>query len=202
MNNKNSIISVLLVLTIILFSSCQNVKIEDGYYYTETEVINGMTVTLKGKGYGVYGQMIEKYKSGSIKALMEGQPIKIKTSSSDDNNSTYNEIYITFEKNGYIKAFDTDVSASKPEGICQVKVSYIDENDKEYALTSTTYLNGQVTVDKEVKSVILYIKAYKFYPTSYSSLLFKGDVTAESFEDLKGRQVNNELSINYVRIEE
>lgn len=202
MNNKNSIINVLLVLTIILFSSCQNVKIEDGYYYTETEVINGMTVTLKGKGYGVYGQMIEKYKSGSIKALMEGQPIKIKTSSSDDNNSTYNEIYITFEKNGYIKAFDTDVSASKPEGICQVKVSYIDENDKEYALTSTTYLNGQVTVDKEVKSVILYIKAYKFYPTSYSSLLFKGDVTAESFENLKGRQVNNELSINYVRIEE
>ena len=202
MNNKNSIINVLLVLTIILFSSCQNVKIEDGYYYTETEVINGMTVTLKGKGYGVYGQMIEKYKSGSIKALMEGQPMKIKTSSSDDNNSTYNEIYITFEKNGYIKTFDTDVSASKPEGICQVKVSYIDENDKEYALTSTTYLNGQVTVDKEVKSVILYIKAYKFYPTSYSSLVFKGDVTAESFEDLKGRQVNNELSINYVRIEE
>jgi hypothetical protein len=122
--------------------------------------------------------------------------------SSDDNNSTYNEIYLTFEKNGYIKSFDTAVSATKPEGICQVKVSYTDENDKEYSLTSSTYLNGQVTVDKEVNSVILYIKAYKFYPTSYSSLVFKGDVTSESFEELKGKQVNNEISINYVKIEE
>ena len=202
MKNKIVVFTLLSALSIILFTACKNVQIEDDYYYTETDTIDGMLITLKGKGYGVYGQMIEKYKSGSIKTLMAGQAMKIRTSSSDDNNSTYNEIYLTFEKNGYIKSFDTDVSAIKPEGICQVKVSYTDENDKEYSLTTSTYLNGQVTVDKEVKSVILYIKAYKFYPTSYSSLVFKGDVTSESFEELKGKQVNNELSINYVKIEQ
>lgn len=202
MNIKLTFITIIFTAIIILFPSCKNVKIEEDYYYSETEVLDGCTITLKGKGYGVYGQMIEKYKSGSIKELMQGQPMKIRTSSADDNNSTYNEIYLTFEKNGYIKTFDTDVSASRPEGIYQVKVSYTDENDKEYTLTSTTYLNGEVSVDKDVKSIILYIKAYKFYPSSFSSLLFKGDVTAESFENLKGRQVNNELSINYVRIEE
>lgn len=202
MNIKFALITIIFTAIIILFPSCKNVKIEEDYYYSETEVLDGWTITLKGKGYGVYGQMIEKYKSGSIKELMQGKPMKIRTSSADDNNSTYNEIYLTFEKNGYIKTFDTDVSASRPEGIYQVKVSYTDENDKEYTLTSTTYLNGEVSVDKDVKSIILYIKAYKFYPSSFSSLLFKGDVTAESFENLKGRQVNNELSINYVRIEE
>lgn len=202
MKNKNSFITVFLIITIILFSSCKNVKIDEDYYYTETDVFNGMSITLKGKGYGVYGQMLEKYKSGSIKELMEGQPMKIRTSSSDDNNSSYNEVFLTFKKNTYIKSFDTEISAIKPAGLAQVKVSYTDENDKEYSLTSSTYLKGKVNVNKNVKSIILYIRAYKFYPASYSSLVFKGDLTAGSYEELNGRQVNNELSINYIRIEE
>lgn len=202
MKNKNSFITVFLIITIILFSSCKNVKIDEDYYYTETDVFNGMSITLKGKGYGVYGQMIEKYKSGSIKELMEGQPMKIRTSSSDDNNSSYNEVFLTFKKNTYIKSFDTEISATKPAGLSQVKVSYTDENDKEYSLTSSTYLKGKVNVNKNVKSIILYIRAYKFYPASYSSLVFKGDLTAGSYEELNGRQVNNEISINYIRIEE
>ena len=202
MKNKNSFITVFLIITIILFSSCKNVKIDEDYYYTETDVFNGMSITLKGKGYGVYGQMIEKYKSGSIKELMEGQPMKIRTSSSDDNNSSYNEVFLTFKKNTYIKSFDTEISATKPAGLAQVKVSYTDENDKEYSLTSSKYLKGKVNVNKNVKSIILYIRAYKFYPASYSSLVFKGDLTSDSYEELNGRQVNNELSINYIRIEE
>lgn len=202
MKNKKSFRTVFLIITIILFSSCKNVKIDEDYYYTETDVFNGMSITLKGKGYGVYGQMIEKYKSGSIKELMEGQPMKIRTSSSDDNNSSYNEVFLTFKKNTYIKSFDTEISATKPAGLAQVKVSYTDENDKEYSLTSSTYLKGKVNVNKNVKSIILYIRAYKFYPASYGSLVFKGDLTSDSYEELNGRQVNNELSINYIRIEE
>ena len=201
MKLKINLFAVLFTFSLVLFSSCKNVQIEDDYYYTETESIDDLIITLKGKGYGVYGQMIAKYKSGSIKSLMKGQPMKIRTSSSDDNNSTYNEIYLTFEKNGYIKSFETDVSASKLEGLCQVKVSYTDAEDKEYSLTSSSYLSGVVNVNKEVKAVVLYIKAYKFYPTSYSSLVFKNDLTSADFEELKGRQVNNEISINYVTIE-
>ena len=202
MKLKINLFSALFIIAFVLFSSCKNVKIEDDYYYTESEAIDDMIITLKGKGYGVYGQMIAKYKSGSIKELMKGEPMKIRSSSSDDNNSTYNEIYLTFEKNGYIKSFETDVSASKPEGICQVKVYYTDSDDKEYSLTSSTYLSGVVNINKEVKAVVLYIKAFKFYPTSYSSLVFKNDLTSDDFEEMKGKQVNNEISINYVKIEE
>ena len=82
-------------ISIILFTSCKNEIIEEDYYYTETDTVDDMLITLKGKGYGLYGQMIEKYKTGSIKELMEGQPMKLRTSSADDNNSTYNEIYLT-----------------------------------------------------------------------------------------------------------
>ena len=78
------------ILSLIMLSSCKNVKIEEDYYYTETETIDDMIITLKGKGYGLYGQMIEKYKKGSIKELMEGKVMKIRTSSADDNNSSYN----------------------------------------------------------------------------------------------------------------
>ena len=34
-----------------IFTSCKNVKIDDDYYYEETETVNGMKITLKGKGY-------------------------------------------------------------------------------------------------------------------------------------------------------
>jgi len=189
------------VITIFTFSSCKNVIRDEDYYYTETEIVDDMLITLMGKGYGLYGQMIEKYKSGSIKELMQGQPMRIRTSSADDNNSTYNEIYLTFEINGYVKSFDTDVSALKKEGLTQVRVYYTDDEDKEYTLSDSRYLKGQISVNKNVKSIVLCIKAYKFYPTSYSSLVFKGDVTSEGFEELKNKQVNNEISINYVKIE-
>ena len=57
-----------------------------------------MKITLKGNGYGYYGQLIEKYKTGSIRELMNGTPLKIKSSSTDDKNAAYNEIFLTFEK--------------------------------------------------------------------------------------------------------
>ena len=97
----------LLILTaiILIFSSCKNVKIEDDYYYEESETVDGMKITLKGKGYGLYGQLISKYKSGSIGELMAGKPMKIRTASADDNNSSYNEIYLTFEVKGMVKSF-------------------------------------------------------------------------------------------------
>jgi len=189
------------ILSLIMLSSCKNVKIEEDYYYTEEENINGMLVTLKGKGYGLYGQMIEKYKKGSIKELMEGKVMKIRTSSADDNNSSYNEIYLTFEVNGYVKSFDTDVSALKKEGLTQVRVYYTDDEDKEYTLSTSKYLNGSISVDKEVQSIVLCIKAYKYYPSTYNQLIYRDDITEEDFEELPGRQVNNEISINYIKIE-
>lgn len=188
-------------ISIILFTSCKNEIIEEDYYYTETDTVDDMLITLKGKGYGLYGQMIEKYKTGSIKELMEGQPMKFRTSSADDNNSTYNEIYLTFEKNGFIQSFDTEITAAKPEGIYQVRVYYTDDEDKEYTLSTSRYLKGQITVNKNVKAIVLCIKAYKYYPSSYSSLIFKGDLTSEDYEELPGKQVNNEISINYIAIE-
>lgn len=203
MKNKFVLYTLISLAATILFTSCKNVKIEDDYYYEESEVIDGMKITLMGKGYGVYGQMIEKYKSGSIKELMQGQPIKIRTSSADDNNSTYNEIYLTFEKNGFIKSFDTEITATKLEGIYQVRVYYTDDEDKEYTLSTSRYLKGEISVNKDVKNLVLYIRAFKFYPSSYSSLIYKDDITADEFEELKlkGKQINNEISINYIRIE-
>ena len=189
------------VITIFTFSSCKNVIRDEDYYYTETEIVDDMLITLMGKGYGLYGQMIEKYKSGSIKELMQGQPMRIRTSSADDNNSTYNEIYLTFEKNGYIKTFDTDVSALKKEGLTQVRVYYTDDEDKEYTLSASKYLNGSISVEKSVKSLCLCIKAYKYYPSTYSQLVYKDDITEDDFKELSGKQVNNEISINYINIE-
>ena len=190
-------------ISIIVLVSCKNVKIEDDYYYTETETIDGMKITLKGNGYGYYGQLIEKYKTGTIGSLMNGTPMKIRTSSADDKNSTYNEIFLTFEKNGHIASFETDIEALYVPGMAQIRVYYTDENDKDYSLYtySKEPFSGKVNVNKDVKSITLYIKAYKFYPNSYSSLNFKGDLTSETYEELKGSQVNNEITINYVRVE-
>lgn len=193
--------TIITAITIITFSSCKNEIIDEDYYYIETEVVDDMLITLMGKGYGLYGQMIEDYKSGSIKELMQGQPMKIRTSSADDNNSSYNEIYLTFEINGYVTSFDTDITATKKEGLTQVRVYYLDDEEKEYTLSGSRYLSGQISVEKNVKSIVLCIKAYKFYPSSYSSLVYKDDITEDDFKDLSGKQVNNEISINYINIE-
>ena len=190
----------LLIIALSLFSSCENVKIEDDYYYIETENIDGMEITLKGNGYGVYGQMLPKYMTGSIKELMQGTPLKIQTSAADDNNPSYNEIFLTFEKNGYIKSFETDISVLKEDGLVQTKVTYIDEDNKEQYLNTKYPLEGEILVDKKVKSITLYIKGYKYYPTTFSSIYYKGDLTSEDYEELKGTQVDNEFTINYVRI--
>ena len=61
-------------------------------------------------------------------------------------------------------------------------------------------LEGEILVDKKVKSITLYIKGYKYYPTTFSSIYYKGDLTSEDYEELKGTQVDNEFTINYVRI--
>ena len=106
-------------ISIIALVSCKNVKIEDDYYYEETEVIDGMKITLKGKGYGVYGQMIEKYKTGTISDLMNGSPMVIRSSSADDNNSSYNEIYLSFEVNGNVDSFETSLDVLKLQGLSQ-----------------------------------------------------------------------------------
>ena len=190
-----------LLAAIFSFSSCKNVKLEDDYYYEESETVNGMKITLKGKGYGLYGQMIAKYKSGSIKELMEGKAMKFRTSSADDNNSTYNEIYLTFDINGSLKSFETNVSATKKMGLSQVRVYYTDEADKEYTISSSNYLSGKINVNKNVKSVTLFIRAYKFYPASESQLTYKENITAEDYKKLAGKQIDNEILINYVKIE-
>ena len=196
---KSFIIFSILILSI--FTACKNVKIEEDYYYTEEETVDGMLITLKGKGYGLYGQMIEKYKKGSIKELMEGNTMRIRTSAADDNNSSYNEIYLTFEVNGYVKSFDTDVTATKKEGLTQVRVYYIDGEENEYTLSTSKYLNGKITVEKEVTSIVLCIKAYKYYPTTYFNPTYTDDFTKDDFDGLAGKQVNNEISIGYIKIE-
>lgn len=199
----------LLKISIFIFSvlflySCKNVKIEDDYYYEESETVDGMKITLKGKGYGVYGQLIEKYKAGSIKGLMSGTPLKIKTGSADDNNASYNEIYLSFEVNGHVDSFETEVEVLKLQGLSQIRVYYTDQDDKEYSLktVSSDPFNKQINVDvdKDVKSIVLYIKGMKFYPTTFSSVYFKGDMKTEEFEKIKGKQINNQISINNIKI--
>lgn len=194
-------LTALLIISIFLIS-CKNVKIEDDYYYTETADIDGWKITLKGNGYGLYGQMIEKYKSGSIEELMNGSPMTIETSSADDNNSSYNEIYLTFEKDVYVKSFETDVSILKEEGLSQIRVSCKDEMDNETTLYSSYPFNGKIIVDKNVKSITLYIRGLKFYPTSYNYLTYKGKLKENNYEEIKGQQINNEITINYIKIEE
>lgn len=196
----------LLILTaiILIFSSCKNVKIEDDYYYEESETVDGMKITLKGKGYGLYGQLISKYKSGSIGELMAGKPMKIRTASADDNNSSYNEIYLTFEKNGYVKNFETEIEVLKVQGLSQIRVFYTDDKDKEYSLYSFSKepFKNNIKVEKEVKAITLCIRGYKFYPTTFSSLQYKGDWKEEDFEEKKGKQVDNEFTIKSVKITE
>ena len=191
-------------ISIIALVSCKNVKIEDDYYYEETEVIDGMKITLKGKGYGVYGQMIEKYKTGTISGLMNGSPMVIRSSSADDNNSSYNEIYLSFEVNGNVDSFETSLDVLKLQGLSQIKVYYTDDEDKEYSLyskSSGVFENDiTVNVQKDVKAVILCIRAYKYYPSTYSSVNFKGDMTEEEFKEIKGKQVNNEITIKSVKV--
>ena len=199
---KKIILLLSVSISLILFSSCKNVKIEDDYYYEETDTVDGMKITLKGKGYGVYGQLIAKYKTGSIKELMNGTPMKIRTGSTDDNNATYNEIYLSFEKNGYVKSLETEIEALKLQGVSQIRVYYTDDKDKEYSLYSFSKapFKGTIKVEKEVKTVNLCIRGYKFYPTTLSSLQFKGDWKEEDFEDKKGKQVDNEFTIKYIKI--
>ena len=191
-------------ISIIALVSCKNVKIEDDYYYEETEVIDGMKITLKGKGYGVYGQMIEKYKTGTISDLMNGSPMVIRSSSADDNNSSYNEIYLSFEVNGNVDSFETSLDVLKLQGLSQIKVYYTDDEDKEYSLypkSSGVFENDIiVNVQKDVKAIILCIRAYKYYPSTYSSVNFKGDMTEEEFKEIKGKQVNNEITIKSVKV--
>ncbi len=195
----------LLFLTaiILIFSSCKNVKIEDDYYYEESETVDGMKITLKGKGYGLYGQLISRYKSGSIGELMAGKPMKIRTASADDNNSSYNEITLSFETNGMVKSFETEVEVKKVAGLSQIRVYYTDDKDKEYSLGSYSKepFKGKIEVNKEVKSITLNIRGYKFYPSTWSSLTYKGDLKSEDYEELQGKQINNEFTINYVKIE-
>lgn len=195
---------IFFLLSIIFFfslTSCKNVKIEDDYYYEESEVIDGMKITLKGKGYGVYGQLIEKYKSGSIKELMNDTPMKIRTGSADDNNASYNEIFLTFEINGKVESFETDISVKKLHGLSQVRVYYTDEKENEYTISSKFPLTEKLLIQNEVKAVTLYIRAYKFYPNDYRSLQFRDEIEEKDFEKIKGKQVNNEISINYIKIE-
>ena len=202
---KIIVISAVLFFSTLFLFSCQNVKIEDDYYYEETDRIDGWDITLTGKGYGVYGQMLDKYKTGSIAELMSGSPMIIETSSADDNNALYNEIYLTFEKNCYVKSFETDVSALKEQGLYDIRVFYKDDKDYEYTLSSKKYpFTGVIEVEKDVRSITLFIKAYKFYPNAYSSLQFKGDMEEEDFEkkELNGKQVDNKITINYVKIGE
>ncbi len=202
---KHSIFLTAFLLISIFLLSCKNVKVEDDYYYTETADIDGWTVTLKGNGYGLYGQMIDKYKSGSIEELMSGSPMTIETSSADDNNSAYNEIILTFEKKCYLKSFETDISVLKEQGLTDIRIYYKDENDAEYSLISSKYpLDGKIEVEKDIQSITLFIKAFKFYPSAYSQLQFKGDLEEEDFEkkEMKGKQVNNKITINYIKIEE
>ena len=179
----------LLFLTaiILIFSSCKNVKIEDDYYYEESETVDGMKITLKGKGYGLYGQLIS---------------MKIRTASADDNNSSYNEIYLTFEVKGMVKSFETEVEVEKVAGLSQIRVYYTDDKDKEYSVGtySKEPFKGKLNINKEVNAVTLCIRGYKFYPT-WGSLSFKGDLKSEDYEELQGKQINNEFTINYVKIE-
>ncbi len=197
---KKEFLSLIFVFCI-FFPSCKNVKIEDDYYYSESHTLNDMTITLKGTGYGLYGQLIEKYKRGSLQGLMQGEPLIIKSSSADEKNSSYNEIFLTVEKNGYVSSFNTGLSVSKISGLTQVKVSYKDENDKEFTLASGYPLAGPYTIGKNVKSITLYIKGFKYYPLAYNSLLYKGDLTEATFAELAGDQVDNEFTINYLRVE-
>ena len=190
-----------LIIFLSCFSACKNEIIEEGYYYTETAHVDGMKITLKGSGYGIYGQLLEKYKNGSIKGLMNGKAMKIKGSSFDDNNSTYNEIFLTFEKEAYLKSFETDVSVKKEAGLVSVRISCIDDAGIEQTLSTQYPFTGKITVDKDIKSITLSIKGYKYYPSSYSSLNYKGQLKPEDFDDLKGKQVDNVFTINNVKLE-
>ena len=201
---KNLKAVLICFIPLVLLTSCKNVKIEDDYYYEETEVIDGIKITLKGKGYGVYGQMIEKYKTGSIAGLMSGSPMTIRSSSADDNNSTYNEIYLSFEVNDNVESLEASIDVLKIQGLSQVRVFYTDDEDKEYSLyskSSGVFENDiSVEVQKDVKAVTLYIRAYKYYPASFSSVGFKDDMTEDEFNEIKGKQVNNEIIIKSVNV--
>ena len=192
---------LILIIVLCCFSACKNEIIEEGYYYTETAHIDGMKITLKGNGYGVYGQLLEYYKSGSIKGLMKGKPMKIKSSSFDDNNSNYNEIFLTFEKNDYLKSYEADVSVAEEAGLASLRVYCVDDAGNEQTLSNQYPLNGKITVEKDIKSITLCIKGYKYYPTSYGSLNYKGQLTAEDYVKKQGKQVDNKFTINYVNLE-
>ena len=189
-----------LIIFLTCFSACKNEIIEEGYYYIEKANIDGMKIFLKGNGYGVYGQMLEKYKNGSIRSLMKGKAMKIKGSSFDDNNSNYNEIFLTFEKESFLETFETDVSVKKEEGLVSFRISCVDAAGNEQTLSTQYPPAGKITVEKDIKSITLYIKGYKYYPSSYGSLSYKGQITAEKFEDMKGKQVDNEFTINSVKL--
>ena len=198
---KKSYFLFLILIAISLFTACENVKIEEDYYYTETETIDGIVITLKGNGYGLYGQLIEDYKTGSIKELMAGKPMKIRSSEADDNNASYNEIFLTFEKKGLLKSFTTDINVKKMEGLSQVKLSYIDKDGKEIIVSSSYPMSQTFTIEDDIQSITLYIKGFKYYPTAYSSLNYKNNITEEQFKKIAGDQVHNEFVIKNVSLE-
>lgn len=191
----------IILIVFSLFTACENVKIEDDYYYTETETIDGMVITLKGNGYGLYGQLIENYKSGSIKELMAGKAMKIRSSAADDNNTSYNEIFLTFEKKAFLKSFSTDIQVKKLEGLCQIRLSYIDKNGTEKIVSTEYPMSGTFAIDDEIKSITLYIKGFKYYPAAYNSLNYKNSITEEKFAKIAGKQVDNEFIIKNVQLE-
>lgn len=186
--------------------SCKNFKHEDDYYYTETASTddNEISVTLKGTGYGLYGQLIAKseYRSGSLEDFLKGGELSFKTTSADSNNATYNEIFLIFEPTSIVNTFSINVAPEKTSGLASLKVSYTDTEDKENTLTSSCPIPSNLTIGKDVKKITLYIKAYKFYPSSYSSLTYKADEDQDDFNQNKAdKQVNNTITISGLKIE-
>lgn len=189
---------ILLIVLSGIFLSCKFSKYDEDYYYKIEENINGIELSCYGTGFGKYGQMLE-LKSTSIEDCFNETGFSIQTTSTDSNNTSYNELYLDFILNGYISSFTADFEILKVQGIAGFKISYTDNDDKETSLSTKFAQNAEFSINKEVKKISVYFKGYKFFPDSYSSISYKEEMTESEYKEMyKGHQVNNIFTIKNV----
>ncbi|MCR4579332.1 MAG: hypothetical protein K5681_03190 [Treponema sp.] len=201
MKAKKTFTIILFLFSTLLIFSCGLQKYDEDYYYTIEASVDDIDISCYGKGYGKYGQLLERF-SNEIENCFNDTGFYVYTTSTDAVSASYNELFLDFIIDRYVTSISADFDILQIAGLSQFKITYTDTSETEVTLTSSYSENVSLTVGKEVSKISIYFKGLKFYPDSYSSLPNKGDISSDDYAQLyKGRKISNKFTIMNVCIE-
>ena len=181
----------------IIFSSCDLNSFEEEFYYKKTAALDNVQVEVEGKGYGKYGQLLEK-KSNEVEGIFTEDGFSVGTTSADINNGvSSNEIFITFIFPEPRTSFSAKFALSEPYGLDSFKITCKESEEKEFTAVSSFSEDVSYNSSTPFTKMVVYVKLFKFFPDNYSSFRYRTDVTEAVFKsDYKGKLTNNTFTMS------